>query len=424
MSQSFNMNQSFGMVIIGGGMVGTALAAALENTELSIALIETQLPFAPVTDALECQDVDMRVSALNRASEAFLSSINIWQSIPESRKCAYDKMRVWDGEGTGHIQFDALSMGEPHLGHIVENRYTATALTRKLQQQKNVRIFSPATVKKIEAFNASDDLSNEKENEQYFIHLDSGQILYTPLIVAADGARSSVRHWAEFETREWDYDHHGLVCTVETELSHETCAWQRFTEGSVLAFLPVHSQSDKNLCSIVYSCSEQRAKTLLGLNEAHFNLQLASAFEHKLGKILNSGVRVAIPLRQRHAKSYVKNGIVLIGDAAHTIHPLAGQGVNLGLMDAYVLADEIMQGLKRGLPAHDGQLLARYERRRMPGNLAMMATMESFKRLFAVKAPGLRWLRNWGMNKMNNQGLVKSHIVQEAMGLKQRIRSD
>ena len=414
------MNQQFDLVIIGGGMVGSALAVALKNTQLSIALIETQLATVPSTLALQCDDVDMRVSALNRASENFLTSIGIWDDIPQGRKCAYDKMRVWDGEGTGHIQFDAVEMGESHLGHIVENRFTANALLNSIQQQKNLQVFAPATVKEIEQFDF--DVIAGQSTPAYFIHLDNGQTLHTPMIVAADGARSFVRNWAEFETSEWDYEHHGLVCTIETELSHQDCAWQRFTEDGVLAFLPVKSQSDKNLCSIVWSCPESVAEQLTRLDDNEFAQQLTMAFENKLGNVIACGPRAAIPLRQRHAKRYIKQGIVLVGDAAHTIHPLAGQGVNLGLMDAYVLADEIKQGVARGLSAHNDQLLQRYERRRMPENLTMMATMESFKRLFSVKTPALRWLRNWGMTKVNAAGFLKNHIVQEAMGLKRNIK--
>lgn len=414
------MNQQFDMVIIGGGMVGTALAAALKHTDLSIALIETHMASTPSGSVNECADVDLRVSAINRANENFLSSIGAWQKIPKNRKSAYDKMRVWDGEGTGHIQFNALEMGEPHLGHIIENRFTANALMDIAQQQNNIHIFSPATVKEIERFVSSDDA--DQSTEKYFVHLDQGQSLYTPLVVAADGARSFVRSWAEFETREWDYGHHGLVCTIETEKPNEACAWQRFLEDGILAFLPVQTDSDKNLCSIVWSCSEDMAEQLLALDEVEFNEKLSTMFEYKLGAVVNSGKRVAIPLRQRHAKSYVKQGIVLVGDAAHTIHPLAGQGVNIGLMDAYVLSDEIKQGLARGLSAHDEHILKRFERRRMPENLTMMVTMESFKRLFAVKTPGIRWLRNWGMKKVDKLGFVKNHLVQEAMGLKRTIR--
>jgi 2-octaprenylphenol hydroxylase len=412
------MSGQFDLVIIGGGMVGNALACALADTDLSIALIETQLPSSPSDIAAEVFDVDMRVSALNRASENFLRSVGAWDNMTQERLSPYDKMRVWDGEGTGHIQFDSVSMGESHLGHIVENRVTASALLKQMQSQKNLRLLAPSTVKEIETLQANE----ERDGPEYFIHLDDDQVLHTPLIVAADGARSFVRQWGEFESREWDYEHHGLVCTIETERPNEACAWQRFTETGVLAFLPLKSDGEKNLVSIVWSCPEQQAQSLLALSEEEFNAELSKSFEYKLGNVLASGPRAAIPLRQRHAKRYIKTGVVLVGDAAHTIHPLAGQGVNLGLMDAYVLADEIKQGLVRGIKPQNDQLLARYERRRMPENLTMMATMESFKRLFAQKAPALRWLRNWGMNKVNQLGFVKNHIVQEAMGLKREIR--
>lgn len=411
------MSNQFDLVIVGGGMVGSALASALANTQLSIALIETHIPTAPQSDIQTLDDVDVRVSALNRASENFLNTVGAWQAISSSRTSHYNKMRVWDGEGTGHIQFSATEMGESHLGCIVENRVTASALFQQLQNQSNLRVYAPNTVKEIETVTLDDS-----EQVQHYIHLDDGQVLFSPLIVAADGARSFVRQWAEFSTREWDYGHHGLVCTIETERSHEDCAWQRFTETGVLAFLPLNSASEKNLVSIVWSCPEEQASRLLALTEDEFNKELARTFEYKLGAVLASGTRAAIPLRQRHAKRYIKPGVVLVGDAAHTIHPLAGQGVNLGLMDAYVLADEIRQGHKRGIAPSNEQLLSRYERRRMPENLTMMATMESFKRLFAQTSPALRWIRNWGMSKVNQLGFIKNHIVQEAMGLKRDIR--
>jgi len=401
----------FDMVIIGGGMVGTAVACALKDSGLKVALVEPHMPQAPSNMPVSVADVDMRVSALNRASENFLNNIGAWSQMPEARLSPYDKMRIWDGVGTGHIQFDAIELGEAHLGHIVENRVTAQALMMQLQQSQNVQLLAGETVQ------AMEEIDDDKN--RFLIHLSSGQMLMTPLIVAADGARSFVRNWAEFEMREWDYNHHGLVCSVQTEEAHQQCAWQRFTESGVLAFLPLPQE---NLCSIVWSCPEQQAQSLLALDDKEFNIELSKAFESKLGNVVASGQRVAIPLRQRHAKSYVKEGIVLVGDAAHTIHPLAGQGVNLGLMDAYVLADEIKQGLSRGLQAHDSQLLARYERRRMPENLSMMTAMESFKRLFAVQSPALRWARNWGMSKLNKIGFLKQHLAAEAMGIGRKLR--
>lgn len=403
------MNQTFDVVIIGGGLVGSALARALESTQFSIAVIEAQPAQMLDPSPIALANADLRVSAINRASELFLSGMDVWQRMTPERLSPYQTMRVWDGQGTGHIQFTAQEVGEPHLGHIIENRLLQSALMDGVMVQNNVQLFNPAKLEQVE----------QTENGEYLLQLDTGQLIKTRLLVAADGARSWVRNWADFEMREWDYKHHGLVCTVEVENSHERCAWQRFTEDGVLAFLPL---AQPNLCSIVWSCPEDKANTLLQLSEAEFKATLTQAFEGQLGKVTASGDKVAIPLRQRHAKSYVKGGVVLIGDAAHTIHPLAGQGVNLGFMDAYVLADELKQAGKKGLsPAHP-QVLSRYERRRMPENLSMMATMEGFKQLFAIKVPTLRWLRNWGMNKVNQMGFVKNHLVQAAMGSKRTIR--
>lgn len=406
------MNQQFDMVIIGGGMVGTALACALKDSPLKIALIESHVAELPFNTITQVADVDARVSALNRASENFLSAIGAWSRIPNDRKQAYDKMRVWDGIGTGAIQFDAEELGEQYLGHIIENRYTNAALLQTLHTANSVQIFAPNTVETIETIPAEQGLS-------YFVHLDNGYTLCAPLIVAADGAQSKVREWAQYDMREWNYDHHAVVCTVQTQYPHQNCAWQRFTDDGVLAFLPL---PQSNLCSIVWSCSPSLASSLMPMSDVNFLKMLSSEFEHQLGQVVAVGQRGCFPLRQRHAKQYVQNGVVLVGDAAHTIHPLAGQGVNLGLMDAYVLADEIKQGLARGLCVNDQQLLARYQRRRQPENLQMMASMEMFKRVFSVRSPMVRWLRNWGMSKVNNLSFVKQHLAQAAMGLERKIK--
>lgn len=407
----------YDVIIIGGGMVGSALALALSNAmqsgqmpEQKIALIEPNPATMPQQNIEQVADIDMRVSAIHRGNQAFLQSIGAWQGIPQHRLSAYDKMRVWDGTGTGHIQFDAAEMTEPCLGHIIENRCIASALIHEIQQQGKIRLITQKTTE-IERL--------DEENESYYVHLDNGDLLKSSMIVAADGARSFIRQWAEFETREWDYQHHGLVCTIRTERSHQTCAWQRFTADGVLAFLPLPQDANgqDNLVSIVYSCSPEKAESLLALSDEEFCRTLASEFEYQLGAVLEVGPRAAIPLRQRHAKSYVKSGIVLIGDAAHTIHPLAGQGVNLGLMDANVLAQEWIRASNRGLALSDGLTLQRFERRRMGDNLSMMVTMEGFKRLFAPQPPAINWLRNWGMNKVNQAPMIKHHIMQLAMGL-------
>ncbi|WP_396588224.1 UbiH/UbiF/VisC/COQ6 family ubiquinone biosynthesis hydroxylase [Bermanella sp. R86510] len=404
----------FDVIIVGGGMVGSALAAALSQgsptkQNMRIALLEPAPAQADASPVTQVNDVDQRVSAINRANQSFLQDIGAWQHVPAHRLSAYDKMRVWDGIGTGHIQFDAMELAESHLGHIVENRFIAHGLIQSVREQNCVNLIEQG-VSSIEQY----------DEQLYCVQLESGELLLSPMIVAADGARSMVRQWAEFETREWDYDHHGLVCTVRTQYSHENCAWQRFTGSGVLAFLPLaeDSEGQSNLCSIVYSCPPQEAEALLALDDEAFKQRLAMDFEQQLGEVIEVGKRNAIPLRQRHSKSYIKKGLVLVGDAAHTIHPLAGQGVNLGLQDAKVLAQMMLKAHSRGLELHHAHYLARYERQRMLDNLTMMAAMEGFKRTFTSQQASLTWLRNWGMNKINQLPAIKHHLMQQAMGLK------
>jgi 2-octaprenylphenol hydroxylase len=204
---------------------------------------------------------------------------------------------------------------------------------------------------------------------------------------------------------------------VQTELPNQSTAWQRFMRTGPLAFLPLSSINEKHFCSIVWSAEIELADELMQLHDAEFCTRLGSAFEHKLGKILYSAERFAIPLRQRHAKTYIQPHIVLVGDAAHNIHPLAGQGVNLGLLDVVALAQEIDRALIRKIPLNDFSILRRYQRQRLAGNLMMMSAMEAFKRLFGSNSLMLTWLRNSGMRQLDALAELKKIIVKAAMGL-------
>jgi 2-octaprenylphenol hydroxylase len=204
---------------------------------------------------------------------------------------------------------------------------------------------------------------------------------------------------------------------VQTELPNQATAWQRFMRTGPLAFLPLSSINEKHFCSIVWSAETQLADELMQLNATEFNARLGLAFEHKLGNILHSAERFAIPLRQRHAKTYIQPHIVLVGDAAHNIHPLAGQGVNLGLLDVVALAEEIERALQRKIPLNDFSILRRYQRQRLAGNLTMMSAMEAFKRLFGSNSLMLTLLRNVGMRQLNSLTELKKIIIKAAMGL-------
>lgn len=391
------------LVIVGAGMVGSALALALANSGLSVVLldrgpltpgaVEGDLPFEP------------RVSALSLASQRILQRLGAWDGILARRVSPYQAMHVWDGSGTGAVHFDAASVHAEVLGHIVENRVVQDALLERLAEA-NVLLLPEARLELL-----------RRSGDQWLVQLAGDRQIRAPLVVAADGATSAVRRLAGLETREWDYLHHAIVTSVRCAESHQRTAWQRFTDDGPLAFLPLDRGGDTRWCSIVWSCTPKQGERLMALNDAAFCQALGEAFEHRLGRVECSDTRLCIPLRQRHAKRYVEPGLALIGDAAHVIHPLAGQGVNLGFLDAAVLAEELRHAQARGESIAEQRVLERYERRRMPHNLAMMAAMEGFQRLFQDDRLPLRWLRNAALKQVDRHFEAKALFVRRALGL-------
>ncbi|RZA13532.1 MAG: 2-octaprenyl-3-methyl-6-methoxy-1,4-benzoquinol hydroxylase, partial [Proteobacteria bacterium] len=291
------------------------------------------------------------------------------------------------------------------LGHIVENGVVQDALIQALLQS-DTQLMSGARVEQLR-FSGDDRL----------LTLADGTHVRAPLVVAADGAHSVIRRLSGCATREWDYLHHAIVTSVRTERTHQATAWQRFGDDGPLAFLPLQGPPGEHWSSIVWSTTPEEAKRLMALDTPAFCKALGAAFEQRLGAVLAADPRVCVPLRQRHAKRYIAPGLALIGDAAHTIHPLAGQGVNLGLLDAAVLAEELLKAKQRGERLADPRVLSRYERRRMPHNLALMAAMEGFERLFQANPLPIRWLRNTGLATVNGLPEAKAAFVRQALGL-------
>ncbi len=391
------------IIIVGAGMVGSTLALALQDAGLTIKLVDAGpldvQPFTP-TDPFE-----PRVSALSAASQRILERVGAWPGIVERRVSPYRDMHVWDGSGTGQIHFSAASVHAEVLGHIVENRVVQDALLDALSGCDSVELVCAR-------------LEQLRQTESgWTLTLNDGQQLSAGLVIAADGANSAVRRLAGCETREWDYLHHAIVTSVRCAEPNQQTAWQRFTDDGPLAFLPLQREGDEHWCSIVWSVTDGEAQRLMALDDEGFRQALGRAFEYRLGEVLEVDPRLCIPLRQRHAKRYAQPGLALIGDAAHTIHPLAGQGVNLGLLDAAVLAEVLLAAIERGAPLGDPRVLARFERRRMPHNLSMMAAMEGFERLFQADNLPLRWLRNAGLKGIQALPEAKAIFVRQALGL-------
>lgn len=398
------------IVVCGGGMAGLAQALALADTGLRIALLDQgQQP--PTFDAcranLPHSPFSSRVSAITPASQAFLNKLGAWPLLAALRSCAYREMQVWDSEGSGQIHFSADSLHSECLGHIVENHLLVVALA-ECARQRDISLRFGVGLKGL-----------QRGTGHWLLQLDDGTEFSCRLLIGADGAASRVRSLCEMPVREWSYEQRAIVCTVRCAQPHAYTAWQSFLPTGPLAFLPLYDgeASEQRCCSIVWSCDEPLAGELLALPKEAFAACLASAFERRLGEVELLDQPRAFPLQQRHACDYVKAGAALVGDAAHSIHPLAGQGINLGFADAAVLAEVVQQALQRGEPWDGEQVLSRYARRRKPENLAMMAAMEGFKRGFGSETLWLRLLRNQGLNLVDRARPLKDFLMKRAMGL-------
>lgn len=394
------------VLIIGGGMVGLTLASALLQAHLTVTVVEST-PATPVTlntqsNALET--IDIRTFALTRASEKIFKQLGVWEIMCQLRVSPFHKMYVWDATGAGAICFDSHEIHQTVLGHIVEQKVILAALLANLVKNPSFALISDQKLI---------DFSYHKEN--IIATLSNGQQIHSRLLVGADGANSPTRQLAGIAYTAKDYAQCGLVANVQTEHSHQDTAWQRFLgNGDVLAFLPL---LDKNQASIVWSCHSPTARHLLTLSEIEFCEQLANHFEHKLGKIAAVGQRAIFPLIRRHAAVYTQPRLALIGDAAHTVHPLAGQGVNLGLLDAACLAEIVINAAQQGRDIGTLSVLRHYERWRKGDNHAMQKLMETFKGLFGSPLEPVRWLRNTGLNLTNHFSPIKHHIMRHTMGL-------
>ena len=389
---------AYDVLIVGGGMVGATLACALGEKNFNVVIVDSQQPVM----SWPGEGYDLRVSAITRATQKILETLDVWPAIEAERISPYRDMHVWDAGGEGVIHFDSAELGEASLGHIVENRVTLKALQQKIATLDSVTFIPGVMATKL-------DISESHAS----LTLNNGKELTAKLIVAADGSSSWVRQQRGISVRGWDYDQAALVTYVKTAQPHQETAWQRFLSTGPLAFLPLTG----GYSSIVWSTSPKQAEQLKNMPEEHFAIELQAAFEDRLGSIDEVGPRAVFPLRFFETSAYVENRLALIGDAAHTIHPLAGQGVNLGMSDAASLAEVLIEARQKRKDIGSLKALRHYERWRRADNRSMLVTMDAFKRLFSNDSSILGWLRNTGMSLLDKTPLVKNTIVKQAMGL-------
>jgi 2-octaprenylphenol hydroxylase len=383
------------VAVVGGGMVGAALAALLADGGLEVAVVEARPPQPPGAE------IDLRVSAIAPASRALLARLGAWPELAAGA-CAYRAMEVWDATGSGRTRFAAGEAGVPELGHIVENRAIQHALWQRLTGRAQVHRLCPARVA---------GLLRGRETAQ--LELDDGRLVEARLLVGADGAASRVRAWVGLESVGWGYGQKTLVGNLRTAEPHRATCWQRFLPTGPVAFLPLAD----GRCSLAWHATTALADHLLGLDDAGFRAELEVASGGVLGAIVELGPRGAFPLRLQHALHYVRPRVALVGDAAHAIHPLAGQGVNLGFRDVVALGRVVLDAVAAGADPGDVGWLNRYERARLPDNGAMLLALDAFKKGFGSRAVPLRWARNLGLDAADRAGPLKRAVIRRAMGL-------
>lgn len=391
--------QTYDVVIAGGGMVGLAVACGLQGSGLRIAVLEK----APPQEMDAAAPPALRVSAINAASERLLQHLDVWSAILALRASPYHGMQVWDRDSFGNIAFDDEQQGLSHLGHIIENQVIHQALWQKASQHSDITLIAPAQLQQV-AFG---------DNEA-FVTLADGTMMSARLLVAADGANSWLRNKADIPLAFWDYEHHALVANIRTEQPHDAVARQVFHGDGILAFLPL---SDPHLCSIVWSVAPQEANRLQSMPAELFNQQLSVAFDMRMGLCSVESERQTFPLMGRYARNFAAHRLALVGDAAHTIHPLAGQGVNLGFMDAAELIGEIKRLHQQGKDIGQHLYLRRYERSRKHSAAVMLASMQGFRELFAGDNPAKKLLRDVGLKLADSLPGVKPRLLKQAMGL-------
>ncbi len=397
-SKPKNTSTQTDVVIVGGGMVGATVALGLAQAGFDVTLLERRAPSLEWSDEAPYQT---RVSALTRASENILKHLNAWGGIERRRCHAFTDMHVWESVSDAEVHFDARDVQELNLGYVVENNVIQAALWEQIPDYPNLHLIVGQT---------PTDLI--LENDQAWLILDNGVRLQARLVVGADGALSKTRDMAGIAVQEHDYQQCAVVGCVKTELPNQDTCWQRYQAEGPFAYLAM----DDNMSSIAWYLPVEQMQWALSLSDDAFAAAIAEASGHKLGEVVEVGERSAFPLVRRHAEQYVKPHFVLVGDAAHTVHPQAGQGVNLGLLDAAALV-EVLTEAKQANSEHWDRfaVLRRYERWRRGDNVIVQRSMEGFDWLFKQDQGLKNQFRQWVLPLADQAKPLKRWLMSQAL---------
>ncbi|MGK2946582.1 MAG: 3-demethoxyubiquinol 3-hydroxylase [Candidatus Malihini olakiniferum] len=390
------INTQYDVIVVGGGMVGAAVALGLARKGLHVAVLEKTAPTAFLADSAP----DIRVSALGYASVSLLKSFGVWSGVELMRCAPYRQLEIWEWNDA-RVIFNAADIHLPELGFIVENRVLQLALWQSLAEQQKCDIYCPAQVR---------DMTHAVAYWQ--LTLKTGEALNAPLVIGADGANSRVRQQTGIATSGWQYRQSCMLIAVNTQQSQQDCTWQKFTPQGPRAFLPLFGYWG----ALAWYDSPRRIRQLQSLSLLQLDQAIMETFPARLEPVKSVSAR-AFPLVRRHAQYYIADGVALVGDAAHTINPLAGQGVNLGYRDADALIDVVTGARDAGECWHSKPVLLRYQRRRKADNLLMQSGMDLFYNIFSNSVPPLTFARNIAMLAADRAGHLKTLALKYIIGV-------
>lgn len=389
-------NQPIDVAVVGGGMVGAAAALGLAQQGFTVAVIDHAEP--PAFDP--AAPVDVRISAISSASVGLLRSLGVWEAIQAMRCHPYSRLETWEWE-SAQVVFDAADLNLPELGYMVENNVLQRALWEQMLAHPRITLRCPTTLSAL-----------HRHADSSTLECADGETLTARLVVGADGANSQVRRWAGIGVHAWQYQQSCMLISVKCENAPGRSTWQHFTPNGPHAFLPLFD----SWASLVWYDRPARIRQLQGMSMAQLKREINVHFPARLGEVTPVAAG-AFPLTRRHAVDYVQPGLVLVGDAAHTIHPLAGQGVNLGYRDVDALIDVLANARSVGENWASLEVLKRYQRRRQADNFLMQSGMDLFYAGFSNNLAPLRALRNIGLMAANRAGVLKRQALKYALGL-------